>query len=837
MLIGPSPPEPLELKYFPALAIEPELSVANSNSLEATMMAASLPSGGMDSEGMEEDDVDPPAPLLRSQSLQDDFKCCICLNLMYDPTSLTCGHSGCLQCMKKAIKRKSECPICKTKISQSLVVTIALRNAMMRLFPDYGPSPAVTEAPSQWLHNLLENRINLRETLHSLCRHYGLQYSEDDDNVCFNLLSTDGEKITSFSHSSFPFHRLVTDRRFMHPAYASLRDRQAALVSQIRLSASVDTATDLLSDSVLYAILPILCTPLYCRQLWHQEWTEFQELFAAATGEPLSPFSSRLSLNALLPNRLLRKLCRRAGGLFESPLALHKIRDMLKEFLTTMMIKVLLIHEQLHLPLITCDHLLRIIPQILPRGKDLQVYGYGAVGNIRHLLSGSLLKVLKQVHATTTIDEVALSVIHDQVVTVAIDLLHSARTYHVEEPVTYRRYSMPISTVNASLASSGVPTDGIVPWEFVFYDLCEDGEEKYANVITARDIVATIDLLIPGDLAKHAKSECMNAIRKLSVNRAAEEVFPIEPIEKLRRACGLIVCPAAVTLIAQSSPGLRDVRLSLGACVSLATVVEYLSAELFELSGKAARDMESQTILPRHVNLAVQFDQELIRLFPGIVRNGGVIPRTPPSQILPNLLSSEVNSTATIANYVERVTSAGDVIPHPLCGRYVGPIDDSADDANSSEQFQLLPILDGLAYVDSGEAMRQVSTLRLAPTEVREAVVSVGKNPVCTFHRRRKEINREYHLSTMFPIFTHEVMVHLCAHVVTEVLSLHHRGAGPTPPPPFFTAEAIDLMSTLSEGYIIRLLTDAYIVARHSDRLLLTPLDIECARRIRGERF
>uniref|UniRef100_A0A4X2LC31 Histone H2A n=1 Tax=Vombatus ursinus TaxID=29139 RepID=A0A4X2LC31_VOMUR len=56
-------------------------------------------------------------------------------------------------------------------------------------------------------------------------------------------------------------------------------------------------------------------------------------------------------------------------------------------------------------------------------------------------------------------------------------------------------------------------------------------------------------------------------------------------------------------------------RLASGAPVFLAAVLEYLTAEILELAGNAARDNQKSRIAPRHVQLAVRNDAELNQLF------------------------------------------------------------------------------------------------------------------------------------------------------------------------------------------------------------------------------
>jgi len=140
------------------------------------------------------------------------------------------------------------------------------------------------------------------------------------------------------------------------------------------------------------------------------------------------------------------------------------------------------------------------------------------------------------------------------------------------------------------------------------------------RIMDTEALEAAVWLVLPGELGKHAVSEGNKALTKY---RSSSD----SPLAPLTTRSSLVFEPCLVGLIVNRC---WNITLSTEASVYLAATLEYLAAEILELSGNACRDLREPSISPRHVMFAVYGDEELDGMFGmlanGAVKDGGTIP-------------------------------------------------------------------------------------------------------------------------------------------------------------------------------------------------------------------
>ncbi|CAN4090915.1 unnamed protein product [Withania somnifera] len=74
---------------------------------------------------------------IQIEETPDEFQCCVCLELLYKPVVLGCGHIACFWCIFKAMNtwRESNCPICRHPYHHFPSVCRLMHSLLVKLYP------------------------------------------------------------------------------------------------------------------------------------------------------------------------------------------------------------------------------------------------------------------------------------------------------------------------------------------------------------------------------------------------------------------------------------------------------------------------------------------------------------------------------------------------------------------------------------------------------------------------------------------------------------------------------------------------------------------------------
>ncbi|CAL1298668.1 unnamed protein product [Larinioides sclopetarius] len=72
---------------------------------------------------------------------KQDFECALCIRLLWEPVSTTCGHTFCRVCLNRCLDHQTNCPLCKASLSSFLAERVQsptefLDKAIEALFPN-----------------------------------------------------------------------------------------------------------------------------------------------------------------------------------------------------------------------------------------------------------------------------------------------------------------------------------------------------------------------------------------------------------------------------------------------------------------------------------------------------------------------------------------------------------------------------------------------------------------------------------------------------------------------------------------------------------------------------
>lgn len=74
---------------------------------------------------------------IQIEEIPDEFQCCVCLEILYKPVVLGCGHIACFWCIFKAMNtwRESHCPICRHSYHHFPSLCRLMHSLLVKLYP------------------------------------------------------------------------------------------------------------------------------------------------------------------------------------------------------------------------------------------------------------------------------------------------------------------------------------------------------------------------------------------------------------------------------------------------------------------------------------------------------------------------------------------------------------------------------------------------------------------------------------------------------------------------------------------------------------------------------
>lgn len=565
-------------------------------------------------------------------------------------------------------------------------------------------------------------------------------------------------------------------------------------------------------------------------------------------------------------NKDVDQLFRRAGVPWASLSSYEVMRDSLDSYMSHAVRDVITVANGRRSSIVTTQDVLNA----RPGGKTL--LGFGGACGVRGIWSSMISAVLAQVHGKgTSVDPRALAVLNDistylmdQILTISIEGRGRQHVVSSDPEVEKNELGDEVDNRAFGYLEVRVGDNDVAEPDFkgkhsvrIYLEHDDDMSSPAVKLatpvacITKSDVQNAMHLLLPSDLAKHAKAEGTKAVNKLRFagrNRGPGYI-------SMASQAGLQLGPEYVALVASRLT--RDYPLTEKATTYLAAVMEYMTAELLELSGNECKDAKSSCIGCLHLSRALLNDEELNELFKDtcVLRDAGVMPH-----IHDNLVAFErddegegEDNESFVQRMASRARDAANAQGLPLavfidprtgfhmCCRRESDAGYEYRYDGESEFIDItpMPVLDAMcretvierrklaeaALSDSDKVLMRSEGFRLLSEAEAKADAGVwADEKVLHAHRRKLAEVRTAQQTSGFamPLDRFGRYLRAMARDFKEDLA--------------FTAEATECLQTCAEQHLVAVAQDAQEIALHAGRMLVEKEDLRLAGKIRRDR-
>lgn len=68
--------------------------------------------------------------------IPQEFECAVCMKLLLDPVSTSCGHTFCKTCIERSLDFRTQCPLCRATLIGGTNVNVLIANLIEQRYPD-----------------------------------------------------------------------------------------------------------------------------------------------------------------------------------------------------------------------------------------------------------------------------------------------------------------------------------------------------------------------------------------------------------------------------------------------------------------------------------------------------------------------------------------------------------------------------------------------------------------------------------------------------------------------------------------------------------------------------
>ena len=466
------------------------------------------------------------------------------------------------------------------------------------------------------------------------------------------------------------------------------------------------------------------------------------------------------------------------------------------------------------------------------------------------LWSNDIYKVLKQVHPDTMLSDLSVAIINDMITDLIKRFVSELRNLDpvdeikekVYEPTTLLQSC--IKLVEKEKEKVGNKAIPIELKEKLGFGLVKDKP-------TTRDMISTvIRFIFPGQLAIHALSESVKATTKYEVYDDDEDVYKEEDISL---KSGL---QFSVIKTAQFFYNEKNFNITTLALVAITATLEYLTAEIIELSGNVSRDYHSSLIRSRHLSFAIKCDEELNSLFRNtIIPYSGVVPNIHtfllPKRKWNDFSSNKSNFTSedlyeyignnqitdvliidpiTLKYHCEVEADEIDVDLHGVT--YCSIINESQCDRCKEETTKLEKMSKEQILLKCGDILKSLKMRFENEKRVKDKMIDDFIREMTKFHLGENISVEEADIISLREIRTEQRKRDLIIPkrsfqiLIKEILGNDKD----------ISMEALEALQIASEDHLVNLFTDAMIEAVHRKSVMIEPKDMQISKRVRRER-